>query len=193
MTICKQFLTRFGAVLVVAAFAAAPAAAQGVGPYAGFNLGVSSSSDFEDFCSDVPGSSCTKNPMGFKILGGYQFNPNFAIEGGYYSSGDFDITAFSSTVTFDATTFFVEAVGIIPVNPTVSLFGKLGIHFWDVEASGPGGSVSEDGSDPVYGFGAKFAVSKTAAIRVEWERYETSQGGDSFNINFLSAGVELKF
>jgi len=194
---CKRFLIAEGVMVLAGAFAVAPAAAQGVGAYGGLSLGMSTSSDFNDLCDSFGSSvSCTKSPVGYKLFGGYQFNPNFAAEGGYYSTGDFKVSAGGVTAKANATTFFGQAVGIMPVEQSFSIFGKVGMHFWKVKITDPSGFVgnsSDTGSDVVFGFGGKFAVSRTSAIRVEYEQFKASSGGTDFNVNFLSAGYEMKF
>ncbi len=187
-----------GAGLLIAAglFAAAPASAQ-VGGYAGASLGMSTSSDFNDLCDQANAfygsASCTKNPIGLKIFGGYQFNQNFAAEGGYYSTGDFKIDAGGGSQKASATSLFVAGVGLMPVSPTVSLLAKVGLHFWDAKTSGGLGSSSDSGNDLFFGFGGKFAIGERSAVRVEYELYKATSGGSDFNVNFLSAGFEMKF
>jgi OOP family OmpA-OmpF porin len=194
---CKRFLIAGGVMVLASAFAVTPAAAQG---YGGISLGISTSPDFNDLCdfgkSLDPGATCTKSPMGFKLFGGNQFNPNFAVEAGYYSSGDFKVKSAAGTSKVNATAFFGQAVGIMPVQPSFSLFGKIGLHFWSSKLDDPSGVIgnsSDNGTDIVFGFGGKFAVSKTSAIRVEYEQFKASVASETFVVNFLSAGYEMKF
>jgi OOP family OmpA-OmpF porin len=197
MKITFRTLLVTGGIFAASALAASPALAQNVGGYAGASLGMSSSSDFNDFCDEAkafdPGASCTKNPLGLKLFGGYQFNPNFAAEGGYYSTGDFKVSAGGGSQKASATSLFVAGVGMMPVSPTVSLMGKIGMQFWDVKTSGSLGSSSDSGNDLFYGIGGKFAVGERSAIRVEYEIYKATVDGGDFNVNFLSAGFEMKF
>ena len=83
--------------------------------------------------------------------------------------------------------------GLLPVSPTVSLMGKIGLQFWSAKTSGPVADSSDSGNDLFYGIGGKFAIGERSAIRVEYEIYKATSGGSSFDINFLSAGYEMKF
>ncbi len=145
---------------------------------------------------------------GIKLQLGYQFNPNFAVEGGYVDLGK---TSYSANVrggniniSIKASGFNVAAVGIVPINESFSLFGKIGAINGKVEpsvsASGVGGSAvvstSSTNWSANYGFGGVFHVSKQLGIRLEYERFSdlgdetTTVKGD---VDLLSAGLMFKF
>ena len=47
--------------------------------------------------------------------------------------------------------------------------------FWDAKISASGiinDSISDDGTDITFGFGANFGVSETVAIRAEFEKFQ---------------------
>ena len=75
-------------------------------------------------------SSSMGNGTAMKFLVGYDFNPNLAIEGGYFDSGTmtYSGTATGATISADvkATGLQVALLGIAPINDKFSLFAKVG-------------------------------------------------------------------
>src|SRR5688572_6920381 len=169
--------------------------------YAGVGFGQATLDGFcslvEDTAFSVGGSvaSCDEKDTAFKFFLGYRVNPNFALEGSYFSYGDATARGQSLGVPFtisaDATAFGVAALGILPLGNRFSLFGKVGILFseGDITASGVGGTFSESTSDTGlhYGFGAMFDVGTNFAIRAEWER------NDELEIDMMSLGLQVRF
>ena len=164
------------------------------------SLGFTSSSSMDD------------KDTGWKLFAGYQFNPYFAVEGGYVDLGEF---SFSTTVTAAPagyTTgslsgnvktkngFLVDAVGIWPATDKVSVFGKLGMYSIKTElsASGPSGSLTESStdSDLHWGIGAGYDFNKNVGARLEWERFNDVGNKDKTgeaNVDLLSVGIVYKF
>lgn len=157
-------------------------------------------------------STVDKTDTGWKLFAGYQFNPYFAVEGGYVDLGKF---SFSTTVTAAPagyTTgslsgnvktkngFLVDAVGIWPATDKVSVFGKLGLYSIKTElsASGPSGSLTESSTDSNlhWGIGAGYDFNKNFGARLEWERFNDVGNKDKTgeaNVDLLSVGVVYKF
>ncbi len=165
--------------LVVGLFAAwVPANAQDT--YVGLSLG-----NFED-------AVLNDSDTGWKVYGGYQLSENLAVEGGYVNLGKVEESSFGTTVSAEQTGFNVVALGLLPLNQGFSLFGKIGLFFWDsdVKVSIPGfgsASGSDSGTDITYGFGLKYDIDRKIAVRGEWERFEDDIG------DLLSIGVAFKF
>ncbi len=163
-------------------------AAAGAGDtYAGFSLG--------NVSQDASGINID-DTIGWRIFGGYALNDVLAIEGGYISFGDADLTVpgFSNvSASVEVTGFEIATVGNLPINSQFSLFGKVGLLFWDAEisASNSSGSASasETDSDVFFGVGGQYEISGNLAIRGSWERYAT---GD-IDIDFLSASAVFGF
>jgi OmpA-OmpF porin, OOP family len=117
--------------------------------------------------------------IGYKILGGYQFNRNFAAEVAYALLLDEDDT--------EVTALEVVAVGLWPIGNNFSLLGKLGFANWEVDRPAPFGS--EDGVDITWAVGAQFDFARNLGFRVSWQRYET----DPDETDFFNVGVIWKF
>lgn len=156
--------------------------------------GLSSSTDSGDFA--------------YKLQFGYQFNDNFAIEGGYIDLGK---ASYSATFTGGNANAEVKvrginlsALGIYPINDTFSIFGKVGFIDAHVKetasASGPGGSATASASStdikPTVGFGGTYKVNEKVGIRAEYEFFNklgNHRTTGEANVNLLSAGLVYKF
>lgn len=150
------------------------------------------------------GSTLDDTDTGWKLYLGYQFNPNFAVEGGYVDLGKFN---FSSTTAGGSLSgelktkngAFIDAVGIIPLQNNFSIFGKLGLYSIksELNGSGPGGSVSASHTtgDITYGIGAGYDFTRNLAARLEWERF--NKVGDNptaeADLDLVSIGILYKF
>lgn len=186
-------------VLLALVAVSTPALAQDGRGYIGLGLGMSTS---KDACVGIsgPGISCDDQDTAFKILGGYRVNPNFAVEVGYTNLGEVSASFTGlGTISIESSGFEVLAVGIAPVAPNWSLFGKLGFFIWDVDAkdgTGLVGDMSESGSDLTYGFGVSYDFSKSNALRLEYQVYTdigdaNTTGQD--DVSVLGASLIFKF
>ena len=153
-------------------------------------------------------SSLDKHDTAYKLQLGYQFTPNWAVEGGYVDLGKFDyranFTGGSANGQAKATGWNIAGVGTYPINEQFSVFGKLGMIDAKVKenvfASGPVGTAS--GSESAtkwkanFGAGVTYNVSKNLGVRAELERFDklgdNGKTGES-NVNLLSLGVAYKF
>ena len=152
-------------------------------------------------------STLDKRDTGYKVQGGYQFSPNLAVEGSWVDLGKFNYSATftGGNAQFDAKAsgFNVAALGVLPLNQTVSLFGKLGVIYAKVEANaravGAGGAAWASASDsnwkPTWGLGGTFNVNKQIGIRAEYEQFSKLGGTNTGkgNVDLLSVGVVFKF
>jgi len=184
--------------LALALSQVAAAQQKDIGWYVGGAIGQSKANDW---CSDEglpPGgaiTSCSDTDTAWKILGGYQFHRNFAVEAQYQELGKVKGTAnvapFGNVdVSADNTQFAVSILGILPVGD-FQLFGKLGYESISQSASAnaAGITLTNSGSDSgaLYGLGAKYAIGQNLRLRAEWEH------GDTLNIDVMSVGAEWRF
>lgn len=156
--------TLSAATLLALAAASTPALSQqDAGWYGGLGIGQS---EFKDGCTGLTG--CDDKDTAFNIFGGYQFNQNLGAELGYTDLGE--VSAAGAGV--EAKGFELTAVGTLPINQQFAVYGKLGFYRWDVDASAPGASFSETGTDPTYGVGVKYNLTRNFALRAHWQRYQ---------------------
>jgi len=156
-----------------------------------------------------------ENDTGWKIFGGYNFNPNFAIEGGYVDLGKFNLSAnitapisaaFSADIKFSGP--FLDLVGIWPVAENFSLYAKGGGIYasskTDVSATPAlaaaftaAGIVSDSSDDlkGMAGLGAQFDFNRNFGVRGEWERYFSlgTNGSGKGDVDLFSANLIYTF
>ena len=158
-------------------------------------------------------SDDSNRDVGWKIFGGYQFNPYLALEGGYVNFGKYDpqITGLAGTTSFkikgqvDSDAMFFDVVGHLPVNESFSVFGKVGLAFtWtDASASGYVGNLfsasakaDENEVVPKLGVGVRYNITKQIGVRAEYEYYynvgEEDTTGES-SIRMGSVGMTYHF
>jgi OOP family OmpA-OmpF porin len=169
---------------------------------AGFYLGGSVGTSRTRFDGGaVPGaivSGGNVNDTGWKVLGGYQFNKYFALEGSYIDFGRFSTGGFIGTTPMvldaKASGVALAAVGIWPVTANFDLFGKIGANNTEIKSSAVAGpvfvSTSERRTDYTAGIGARYNFNRNFAVRIEAERYALRNSGE---IDLYSAGIQYKF
>ncbi len=145
------------------------------------------------------GATEDRSSTGYKVLVGYQFNPNLAIEGAFQNLGKYTFSAAGSSAVLKNQGVSVAAVGFLPVATDFSLIGKAGIVMsrFKGSASAPGFSLtdSETKSSLMLGFGAEYNLTSAVAIRGEYEYFgkpEIILGGKT-KTDLLSVGVLYRF
>lgn len=154
--------------------------------------------------------------LGLKLYGGYQFNDNFAIEGGYaYLNKNKLSLAFQKAgdklngqLQTKLHTLFVTANGIIPLNDSFAVFGKAGLAWMhakneasiNLSSSNDSTHVSKKGNrnsvTPVIGAGAEWKLNKSLALRAEYEYFGKPKVTDSIKmkrVDMFSVGLRMNF
>lgn len=142
---------------------------------------------------------------GYKIYGGYQFNKNFALEGGYFDLGKFGFTA----ITVPAGTLNgniklrglnLDAIGILPITEKFSAFGRVGLNYAEATDSFTGivplidSNPSKRDTNYKFGLGLQYAFSESLAMRAEVERYRIDDAvGNKGDIDLVSVGLLYRF
>ena len=176
-----------GVVVSSASFAQAKPSAADTGFYLGASVGQSMAD-----CGNLP--SCDDKDTAYRVFGGYQFNRNLAVEGGYSPLGEIS----GGNLKLETNAWDLVGVGIWPLNQQFSIYGKLGFYNAEMKVSGPV-SGKKTTTDLTYGVGGQFNFSRNLGLRLEWQRYggvEAPQvgglSGDS-DIDTLNLGVLWKF
>lgn len=202
-------------LFLLAAAASQFATAKDSGWYIGGNVGQSYAEIDEDrITSSLLDSGFTttafdddEEDTGYKLFGGYQFNRNFAIEGGYFDLGEFGFTATTLPAgtldgRIEVAGWNLDLVGVIPLTERFSAFGRLGVQYADAEDQfGGTGSVNvsnpnPEESDTNYkaGLGLQYALSRSVGVRLEVERYRINDAvGNDGDIDLLSLGLVYRF
>jgi OOP family OmpA-OmpF porin len=179
-------------VAAVAGFSA-PAAAQDMGFYLGATFG---SATQDGQCDGVvAGVSCDDKDSAWRILGGYQFNRNLAVELGYHNLGEASASGGGVTVTDEVTAWELVAVGSFPLANQFSLYGKLGMYRGEVERTvtlgGLSASADESGTEFTFGLGARYDFMPNLGVRAEWQRYMDLL--PDVDVDVLSIGLIFRF
>ncbi|WP_309682440.1 outer membrane beta-barrel protein [Polaromonas sp.] len=204
------------AVLTAIAASASPLAmADDLGWYGGANLGRSAASiDDARISSGLAGAGLSTTSIadrdrsnGFKLFGGYQFNRNFAVEGGYFDLGKFGYTAntlpagtLNGNIRLNGLN--LDAVGILPINDRLSALGRVGVNYARAKDSFSGtGAVSvtnpspsKSGANLKLGLGLQYALTDALGLRAEVERYRVNDAiGNRGHVDLVSVGLVYRF
>lgn len=208
------------AVMALLLVFAGTAQADGNNWYAGIGAG---NARFENTGSKLqyPGATASYDDdysdTAYKLFAGYRFNPNFALEGSYTKLGDIRsslvVTApIVGSVISDShgDGWGLDAVGILPLQSSLALFGKLGgfsstteTHLSTTGAAFLAAGVPADRKRSEFnwkwGAGLMYDINQTLALRAEWEHYHqigntgcgdcTGEG----NIDAYTLGLAMKF
>jgi OOP family OmpA-OmpF porin len=178
--IATAVLAGSGALAAVPAFAQVGAGGTGSPAYGGLSLSASKWRD------SVGGVSEGSAGTGFKVYGGWQFTPNFALEGGAVGLGRVS----NASGEAKARGYFLDAVGVLPLDNNWSLLGRAGVVNVKTITST---ADSDRGWGTKIGLGAQYQLTKSLALRGEWERYRLNAFDTHPNVDQLSVGLKLGF
>ncbi len=185
--------------VLVGAVVALPVVASAQSAYIGLNAGKATQK------VTVEGDGSAKDDFNsYKLYGGYNFNNNFGIEGGYAHLGTLDATFISGGNRNDfkikARSIYLAAVGTLPINEQFALFAKAGLSANRVKVSWTEngvfqGSGSESRTSPMFGLGAKYNFSKSWSVVAEYENYGKTlkSDGDHLKTHAFSLGARYSF
>lgn len=142
----------------------------------------------------------------WKLYGGYQFHPNFGVEGGYFDLGEYDYGYNTAGGTFRGQSRYrgvnIDLVGTFPVWDRVSAIARIGAAYTRATSSvgttgavpALGGSRTERDWGPKVGLGLEYAITPALAVRGEWERYRVRDAVRSRgDIDVASIGLVWRF
>ncbi len=151
-------------------------------------------------------TTCSTNANTYKLLGGYNINNMFAVEGSYYSLGTIDASyrdaTSSGTASLKGKAFELAGIAKYDFNNELTGFAKLGIASVKAEGSASGsvaglgsftGTDSTTSTQPVFGLGLTYKLTKELALRGEFETRKVKFGGDKSAVNNLSVGLQYAF
>ncbi len=209
-------LAPFSLTLLAAAFALATpcALAQDDGWYSGFGLGKSWAD--VDVNAVVAGLhtagynssliSTYDDDVTAKALVGYQFNRNFALEGGYFDLGKFNyganvVPAAQQQGKATIRGLSLDLVGTLHLQDNLSAFARVGINNARISQSfsnpamGAGFVDHKDrGAHENYGVGLQLAVNDRFTVRAEMERYRIEHNSVTKNsVDTLTLSVLYRF
>ena len=150
-------------VLAVAAMVSAQAQTSAAAPaltgvYVGGSIGSTAITDLS-------------SKVGFGGYVGYKINENFAVEAGAQSLGKFSVAG----TDVKASAYNVSVLAGVPIDPKISVYGRLGYGSLTATATANGNS-SADTNSALYGAGARYHLNQNLAIRGEYTRLASDTG-----------------
>ena len=118
-----------------------------------------------------------------KLYGGQGLAPNWGWEASFIDFG----SRTSGNTTTEAWAVGAALVGVLPLSPQFSAFGKLGVYYVDSEVRNPSRTVSDSDIEAGIGVGLRFAINPQIALRLEFE----SIGGEGGDV--VSFGAQFRF
>jgi OOP family OmpA-OmpF porin len=186
------------AVFAISASAfALPAAAQ-MNMSAFYIGGSVGQAKFKNACGSVgAGASCDDKDTAWRLLAGYQFNRNLAVELGYHNFGELKASAGTLSETIKSNAWELVAVGLYPFANQFGVYGKLGGYRAEAKDSSNFAPGAEDTNTGVtFGGGLQWDVMPAVGLRAEWQRYNKVGGnntGGKDNIDVMSLGAVYRF
>lgn len=207
------------AIAALAAFAAPAAQAQApdTGWYAGGNIGRTGATiDDDRIRGGLAGQGLVTNSIedrehdvGYKVFGGYQFNRNFGIEGGYFDLGEFGYTARTTaagslTGDMSARGLNLDLVGTLPLTERLSVLGRAGVTSMRTKGSFSAtgaarvpyasATSSQTSANAKWGVGVAYAFTEALSMRLEAERYRLKDSvGNRGHVDMVSVGLVYRF
>jgi len=135
----------------------------------------------------------TVDDTSFKIFGGHRAGA-FGFEAAYHDLGKQSESFGGQTASIEATGIELSAVGYLAAGNSFDLFGKIGMLLWDADFSLTGfPTVSDDGSDIIFGVGGQFKPTKHFSIRFEYQMFDLGTIGGDLDTDILSIGAAYHF
>ena len=137
------------------------------------------------FCASIGQSKLeSTTDTAARGFAGYQFTPNFSMEGGYQALGSASNNGRSASIAAFDFTF----LGAWEIGNRYALLGRVGVY--RAETSGFGTNLG-----PIFGLGVSYDLTRNATFRLEWMRYD-QLGPDTFpglEVDVLSLGAVYRF
>jgi OOP family OmpA-OmpF porin len=179
------------------------------GWYTGGNIGISTANiDKNKITQNLTNHSYNddEQDLGYKLFGGYQFNKNFALEGGYFNLGKFNYSLATPSGTLNGDMkvkgLNLDAVAILPITEDFSAFARIGANYAQSKdsfnstgtMSMPDTSPQENDLNYKFGAGLQYSLTDALALRLEAERYRINDAvGNDGDIDLFSIGLIYKF
>ena len=121
----------------------------------------------------------------FELSAGYFFTEALAVELNY---APVSLSLYEQdSISLDATIVDVSGIYAQPIIEGLSAYAKIGLFFWDAEASSGTKSASADGNNYSLGVGFKAAVTDSLNLKSELAHFRDVDGVD---FDFISIGMD---
>jgi OmpA-OmpF porin, OOP family len=205
------------AIAALAALVSPLAMAQDTGWYLGGNVGRAATTIDDARITQglaaeglaTPSIDNQDRHTAYKLYGGYQLSPHFAVEGGYFDLGHYGYNAHTvplGTLNGDMKLrgLNLDLVGTLPLAGNLSALGRIGVtsirasdNFSATGAASvpyASNSPSQRSTDFKVGAGLAYAFTPALSARLEAERYRFKDGvGNRGNADMISVGLVYRF
>lgn len=154
----------------------------------------------------APGATTDEKDTAYKLFGGYQFNRNIALEGGYFNLGKSSFYSPTVAGSLSGETkvhgINLDLVGTLPLTERLSALGRIGAqHSWSRsnftgtgDAAGGTGSLKHNDGDFKVGLGFQYEISRSMWVRAEVERYRLKDAvGQRNHVTVASMSLVIPF
>lgn len=174
--------------MVLAAVLAAIAGAASAQGYVG---GVAGLTRYGVDCSGT--TSCDKSDSGYKVYGGYEFNPNWAVEVGYTDFGKTEgaVGAFRAEIEAQA----ISVVGVLRGQFANDWAGvvRLGIASVNSKLTSNFGNTSETEAKAYAGIGLEYAITKAFKLTASADFTDAEVQDQTGGVKMISLGLQYGF
>lgn len=146
--------------------------------------------------------TCDRTDTAYRLYGGYQFNPNLALEGVYYDQGKARVTGSDPDLGLVGGDFRGQGVGLwgvlaAPID-AASFHVKFGVVSarikLDASASALGtASASERHTRGAWGLGASYGFAPNWVARLDYERFRVRFMDEKVSVDLVTLGAQYRF
>lgn len=134
----------------------------------------------------------TAHPKNIRLLGGYELNPNLAVEAQVLlnaKEGKANVDGVENKLKVDSVWgLFLKPK--VTVMPDLEIFGRLGVAHTKLKASTSSSSVSDSGNSFAYGLGVAYAISDKVTLSLDYMSYYDR---DDKSVKGPTLGLGIKF
>jgi OOP family OmpA-OmpF porin len=123
--------------------------------YIGVTLGSANYDEFDD------------SSIAYGVFGGFDINEILAINLGWSDFGE----ASSDGDKAEVSAFHLSLLGKLPVRTDITLFGRIGLAKWDLDATLGGQSDGDSDADIFYGVGVDYDITGQSSVRFGLDFY----------------------
>lgn len=156
--------------------------------------------------ADCSGTThCDKDGTGGKIIGGYKFTPNFALEVGYVNFGKTEASVVYYPyglidATFKSTAFYIGGAIRGDFTPSFAGVARLGLANVDTKtelntSNYGAGSTSETKVSALFGLGLEYALTSNLKLTgaVDFTQAANAEDNETATLRLLSVGLKYDF
>ena len=208
----KKVLTT--TVLGVSALSAIAANASAPGIYVTGQVGYANNKMEFKTNDIIPDNDISKSGVAGRVAIGYQFNQNFAVEAGYFRTAQKNATLVDinpwwhpdqvsvGKLKYDQNAIDLVVKGILPVNNSLNLYGKLGVAYLTTTARFNSSdeqftpmldNIAKRKFAPEAAIGVSYDITPNVSLDTSWTHIQTIGRNQPGNVDFIAAGIGYNF